>query len=314
MISPPRESFSHPDLFNRQNRWRTKEHKTIVRYIWEMLENLWQTCTKEATTRRTHGLQLGERLKFCPYEIIGGWCKLSADRRRPVCVLALDHCRSSDGEVNGVTEEFSALEVLQMVNVGLRSLSKLPSLPKLHKLELSDNAICGGLEALAQKCPNLTYLDISDNKIGDVAALEALKPLKKLKTLDTSGCKVSTGDDYRDAVFRLLPHITYLDGYDRHDNTAPLSDDQDDDGAGPHGDDEGEDDDDDGGDDDDEEEEEEVGLSYLMKEGIQDDEDDGDYVEEEEDDDEDGDEQPVRGDKRKRDDEDDEDDEDGDDQ
>ncbi|XP_061699563.1 acidic leucine-rich nuclear phosphoprotein 32 family member E-like isoform X2 [Syngnathoides biaculeatus] len=273
--------------------------------------------------------------------------ELSGRSPAEVCVLALDHCRSSDGEVNGVTEEFSALEVLQMVNVGLRSLSKLPSLPKLHKLELSDNAICGGLEALAQKCPNLTYLDISDNKIGDVAALEALKPLKKLKTLDTSGCKVSTGDDYRDAVFRLLPHITYLDGYDRHDNTAPLSDgnahdrparvmsgilcvgvlcdfgqvlrtfcvaDQDDDGAGPHGDDEGEDDDDDGGDDDDEEEEEEVGLSYLMKEGIQDDEDDGDYVEEEEDDDEDGDEQPVRGDKRKRDDEDDEDDEDGDDQ
>ncbi|XP_061552878.1 acidic leucine-rich nuclear phosphoprotein 32 family member E-like isoform X5 [Phycodurus eques] len=227
-----------------------------------------------------------------------------------VCVLALDTCRSGNGEVDGVTEEFSGLEVLRMVNVGLTSLSKLPSLPKLHKLELSDNAICGGLEALAQKCPNLTHLDISGNGISDIAALEALKPLKKLKTLDASGCEVSTRDDYRDGVFRLLPHVMYLDGYDRHDNKAPHSDngnigDQDD-GAGPHGGDDDEDDEDE--DDGDDVSEEEVGLSYLMKEGIQDDEDDGDYVEEEEEDDEDGDEEAVRGDKRKRDDDEDEDD------
>ncbi|XP_061552876.1 acidic leucine-rich nuclear phosphoprotein 32 family member D-like isoform X3 [Phycodurus eques] len=188
-----------------------------------------------------------------------------------VCVLALDTCRSGNGEVDGVTEEFSGLEVLRMVNVGLTSLSKLPSLPKLHKLELSDNAICGGLEALAQKCPNLTHLDISGNGISDIAALEALKPLKKLKTLDASGCEVSTRDDYRDGVFRLLPHVMYLDGYDRHDNKAPHSDngnigDQDD-GAGPHGGDDDEDDEDE--DDGDDVSEEEVGLSYLMKEGIQ---------------------------------------------
>ncbi|XP_061650762.1 acidic leucine-rich nuclear phosphoprotein 32 family member E-like isoform X2 [Phyllopteryx taeniolatus] len=229
-----------------------------------------------------------------------------------VCVLALDTCRSGNGEVDGVTEEFSGLEVLRMVNVGLTSLSKLPSLPKLHKLELSDNAICGGLEALAQKCPNLTHLDISGNGISDIAALEALKPLKKLKTLDASGCEVSARDDYRDGVFRLLPHVMYLDGYDRHDNKAPHSDNDQDDGAGPHGD-AADEDDEDEDDAEDVSEEEEVGLSYLMKEGIQDDEDDGDYVEEEEEDDEDGDEEAVRGDKRKRDDDDD-DDEDEDDQ
>ncbi|XP_077433117.1 acidic leucine-rich nuclear phosphoprotein 32 family member D-like [Vanacampus margaritifer] len=229
-----------------------------------------------------------------------------------VCVLALDTCRSGDGEVDGVTEEFSSLEVLRMANVGLKSLSKLPSLPKLHKLELSDNAICGGLEALAQKCPNLTHLNISGNKISDMAALEALEPLKKLKALDVSGCEVSARDDYRHAVFRLLPSVAYLDGYDRHDNRAPHSDNGEDDSAGPHDEEEEEDDDDD--DDDEEEEdddnvsEEEVGLSYLMKEGIQDEEDDGDYVEEEEDDDEDD--EALRGDKRKRDDEDDEDEDD----
>lgn len=49
-------------------------------------------------------------------------------------MLALDTCRSGDGEVDGVTEEFSSLEVLRMANVGLKSLSKLPLLPKLHKV------------------------------------------------------------------------------------------------------------------------------------------------------------------------------------
>lgn len=48
--------------------------------------------------------------------------------------MALDTCRSGDGEVDGVTEEFSSLEVLRMANVGLKSLSKLPLLPKLHKV------------------------------------------------------------------------------------------------------------------------------------------------------------------------------------
>lgn len=46
----------------------------------------------------------------------------------------MDNCRSSDGEVEGLTEEFSALEVLSMVNIGLSSLAKLPALPKLRKV------------------------------------------------------------------------------------------------------------------------------------------------------------------------------------
>lgn len=46
----------------------------------------------------------------------------------------VDNCRSSDGEVEGMTEDFKELEFLSMVNVGLTSLAKLPSLPKLRKV------------------------------------------------------------------------------------------------------------------------------------------------------------------------------------
>uniref|UniRef100_A0A3B5QEX5 Acidic leucine-rich nuclear phosphoprotein 32 family member n=2 Tax=Xiphophorus TaxID=8082 RepID=A0A3B5QEX5_XIPMA len=88
--------------------------------------------------------------------------------------LVVDSCRSADGEVEGVTEEFSALEVLSMVNVGLGSLAKLPALPKLRKLEVSDNSISGGLDALAEKCPNLSYLNLSGNHIKELSSLQPL--------------------------------------------------------------------------------------------------------------------------------------------
>ncbi|XP_007542824.1 acidic leucine-rich nuclear phosphoprotein 32 family member E-like isoform X4 [Poecilia formosa] len=212
--------------------------------------------------------------------------------------LVVDSCRSADGEVEGVTEEFSALEVLSMVNVGLGSLAKLPALPKLRKLEVSDNSISGGLDTLAEKCPNLSYLNLSGNHIKELSSLQPLQNLKNLKSLDLYSCGVTAADGYRDAVFRLLPQVVYLDGFDPDDNEVPESNDEDDE-AGPPGDEDEEDEEED------EEEGSEVGLSYLMKEGIQDEEDDGDYVEEEEDDEEeeDGedDDAPAQGEKRKRD-------------
>ena len=44
----------------------------------------------------------------------------------------------------------------------------------LVELELSDNRISGGLEVLAEKCPNLTHLNLSGNKIKDLSTIEPL--------------------------------------------------------------------------------------------------------------------------------------------
>ncbi|XP_029591275.1 acidic leucine-rich nuclear phosphoprotein 32 family member E isoform X2 [Salmo trutta] len=187
-----------------------------------------------------------------------------------VAELVVDNCRTSDGEVEGLTDDFKELEFLSMVNVGLTSLAKLPSLPKLRKLELSDNNISGHLETLSEKSPNLTYLNLSGNKIKELSNVEALQNLKNLKSLDLFNCEITTLEEYRESIFELLPQVTYLDGFDQEDNEAPDSeadadDDEGEDGAGPTG---------DYDDEDDEEEEEvsegrEVGLSYLMKEKIQ---------------------------------------------
>lgn len=138
--------------------------------------------------------------------------------------LVLDNCRSNEGKLEGLTDDFEELEFLSTINVGLTSVANLPNLSKLKKLELSDNRISGGLEVLAEKCPNLTHLNLSGNKIKDLSTIEPLKKLETLKSLDLFNCEVTNLNDYRDNVFKLLPQLTFLDGYDKEDKEAPDSD------------------------------------------------------------------------------------------
>uniref|UniRef100_A0A671M9L2 Acidic leucine-rich nuclear phosphoprotein 32 family member n=1 Tax=Sinocyclocheilus anshuiensis TaxID=1608454 RepID=A0A671M9L2_9TELE len=146
-----------------------------------------------------------------------------ADGKR-VRELVLDNCRSNEGKIEGLTAEFVNLEFLSLINVGLLSVSNLPKLGKLKKLELSDNRISGSLDVLAEKLPNLTHLNLSGNKLKDISTLEPLKKLDHLKSLDLFNCEVTNLNDYRESVFRLLPQLVYLDGYDLDDREASDSD------------------------------------------------------------------------------------------
>ncbi|XP_028661702.1 acidic leucine-rich nuclear phosphoprotein 32 family member B isoform X2 [Erpetoichthys calabaricus] len=232
--------------------------------------------------------------------------------------LVLDNCRSNDGKIEGLTSGFVNLEFLSLINVGLTSVSDLPKLAQLKKLELSDNKISGGLDVLAENLPKLTHLNLSGNKLRDISTLEPLKKLDNLKSLDLFNCEVTNLNDYRESVFKLLPHLTYLDGYDIEDKEASDSegevdgvDDDDEEGEDEEDDDDEEDgeeeDFDEDDDDEDEEEEEEVGED---DEGISGEEEEEDFgqdgeVDEEDDDEEDEDdedeEDPAgKGEKRKR--------------
>ncbi|CAI9159046.1 unnamed protein product [Rangifer tarandus platyrhynchus] len=62
------------------------------------------------------------------------------------------------------------------------------------------------------------------NKLKDISTLEPLKKAECLKSLDLFNCEVTNLNDYRESVFRLLPQLTYLDGYGREDREAPDSD------------------------------------------------------------------------------------------
>ncbi|XP_059761768.1 acidic leucine-rich nuclear phosphoprotein 32 family member B-like isoform X4 [Balaenoptera ricei] len=143
--------------------------------------------------------------------------------------LVLDNCKSNDGKIEGLMAEFVNLEFFSLINValgfpGFISVSNLPKLPKLKELEPSDNRIFGGLDMLAEKLPNLTHLNLSGNKLKDISTLEPSKKLECPKSLDLFNCEVTNLNDYQESVFKLLPQLTYLDGYDREDSETPDSD------------------------------------------------------------------------------------------
>ncbi|KGL77421.1 Acidic leucine-rich nuclear phosphoprotein 32 family member B, partial [Tinamus guttatus] len=218
--------------------------------------------------------------------------------------LVLDNCRSDDGKIVGLSSDFENLEFLSMININLLSVSSLPKLNKLRKLELSDNRISGGLEVLAERTPNLTHLNLSGNKIKDINTLEPLKKLPNLRSLDLFNCEVTMLINYRESVFTLLPQLTYLDGFDADDQEAPDSDPEADGDALEDEYENGEDDDDEEDDLDeeviDDEEDEDDDLEGEEEEDGVDDEEEDEEEDGEEDEEDEADDDLPRGEKRKR--------------
>lgn len=176
--------------------------------------------------------------------------------------LNIDSCKAS--HIAGLTDKFINLQTLSIANSELSSLKGFPSLPNLRKLDLSDNRLSGGLDALIG-CPKLEYIGLSGNPIKDVTSLEPLKKLANLQTLELFNCDIATKDNYRDGIFDLLDHVLFVDGMDRDGQPAP--DDEY----------EGEDDDDEEGlsnEEDDEEDSEEDGVPEDDESGDDDEDDD----------------------------------------
>lgn len=126
-----------------------------------------------------------------------------------VTELILDNCRSTN--IVGLTDDFTALETLSLINVGLTTLKGFPTLPNLKKLELSDNRISNGLSHLATST-KLTHLNLSGNKIKDLEELKALEQFQALLVLDLFNNEATAIDSYREKIFALIPSLKYLDG------------------------------------------------------------------------------------------------------
>ncbi|KAK6324713.1 hypothetical protein J4Q44_G00040550 [Coregonus suidteri] len=270
--SSQRQSSGRKQLVDKRGRRRLERivqanRRATIRQITAQYNSGVQNSISECTTRRSLS-----RMGYCSKR------RANEEWKNTACVdkireLVLDNCRSNEGKIEGLTEEFVNLEFLSLINVGLISVSNLPKLGKLKKLELSDNRISGGLDVLAEKLPNLTHLNLSGNKLKDISTLEPLKKLDSLKSLDLFNCEVTNLNDYRESVFKLLPQLTYLDGYDVEDREASDVDGVDDE------DDEGGTKDEDGEEEDFDEEEDEVSGDEEEEDLGIDDDDNDDEVE-----------------------------------
>ncbi|XP_075165891.1 acidic leucine-rich nuclear phosphoprotein 32 mapmodulin isoform X2 [Haematobia irritans] len=167
-----------------------------------------------------------------------------ARKANQITDLNLDNCRSTS--IVGLTDEYTALESLSLINVGLTTLKGFPKLPNLKKLELSDNRISNGLHYL-NTSPKLQYLNLSGNKIKDLEALKPLAEFKQLAILDLFNNEATQIENYREKIFEMVPSLQFLDGFDCNDVEAPSEGDdeeengnysEDDDSEGESGDDE----------------------------------------------------------------------------
>ncbi|KAH8232795.1 hypothetical protein KR026_000405 [Drosophila bipectinata] len=148
-----------------------------------------------------------------------------ARKANQITELNLDNCRSTS--IVGLTDEYTALESLSLINVGLTTLKGFPKLPNLKKLELSDNRISSGLNYLTTS-PKLQYLNLSGNKIKDLETLKPLEEFKNLAVLDLFNNDATQVENYREKIFKMLPSLSFLDGFDCNDEEAQSDGDDDD--------------------------------------------------------------------------------------
>lgn len=73
--------------------------------------------------------------------------------------------------------------------------------------------------------PKLTSLNLSGNKIKEFDELKSLASMEKLEILDLFNNEVTAAENYRNNVFRLIPSLKFLDGFDKDDNEAPSDED-----------------------------------------------------------------------------------------
>lgn len=207
-----------------------------------------------------------------------------------VSELNLDNVRAI--QIEGLSDEYTSLETLSLINVGLTTLKGFPKLPELRRLELGENRISNSLVAL-KDCPKLSHLNLSNNKIKDLEALEPLKSFESLTHLDLFNNEICNMDDYRSKIFKLLPGLKYLDDADADENEEDVEgkngalDDSDGDEEDDDDDDDVVDDEDEDASEDDSDDEDGPGLAAIYNDNLEDEEEGDDFDEEGEDEEDD---------------------------
>jgi len=110
-------------------------------------------------------------------------------------------------EFEGLTEEFTSLEVLDVSNSNIASLEGFPKLPNLRRIDLSKTRICKNFEPLLV-CTNLQHISLNGNRIKDFSVFEPLKSLVHLTHLEFGL------EECRPKIFEVLPHLQFVDGDD----------------------------------------------------------------------------------------------------
>jgi Leucine-rich repeat (LRR) protein len=100
---------------------------------------------------------------------------------------------------------------IDLTDNDIRSLTNLPSLPRLTTLILSNNAIASIAPRIANAAPRLTTLVLTNNRIESLAALQPLARFPCLEYLSLLGNGVARKEHYREWVISRCPKVRVLD-------------------------------------------------------------------------------------------------------
>jgi acidic leucine-rich nuclear phosphoprotein 32 family protein A/C/D len=96
---------------------------------------------------------------------------------------------------------FSETQFLSLNSTQLKTISRLPTLQKLDRLELNDNRI-GSSDSLLDTLPalyaNLRVLKLSNNQIKSIEEVKGLAACEHLESLDLTNNPICQIENYKD--------------------------------------------------------------------------------------------------------------------
>ncbi|KEP66904.1 UNVERIFIED_CONTAM: lanp, putative [Hammondia hammondi] len=132
--------------------------------------------------------------------------------------------KSVSQEAADLLQKLQVLGKFTCNQTGLHSVDGFPVMPSVKTLELTDNHISGGLEALVKSFPNLKRLQLGGNYFRTFEVLEPLKDLCNLEHLGLDMSPISNQSEYRQKVFEMFPRLLVLDSTDKDGKEVEAAD------------------------------------------------------------------------------------------
>jgi hypothetical protein len=112
--------------------------------------------------------------------------------------------------VRDIGSTLVCLRFLSLARCDIASLDGISTLSQnLEELYLAFNHLTDVCDLMGME--RLRVVDLEDNRLPDISAIEILTLCPRLKALTLSGNPAAAIPDYRDTVKRLLPQLSYLD-------------------------------------------------------------------------------------------------------
>ena len=134
--------------------------------------------------------------------------------------MILDEChfKAFSPQLKKELEKYKNLLYLSLNDCQLKSLEHFPRLPALLKLDLLDNQLNDDCLPYVAVNDKLQQLSLGGNQICKVEGLKALVKLADLREIDLLACPLTSQQDYRANIFKLLPQLEILDNMDQDNN------------------------------------------------------------------------------------------------